>query len=71
MASWVLRCPSCSQTFEHSKIDDNLANYLAPEKPKFPKGGETLTCTHCGTESLFQRTELVYQRKSFKKGANS
>jgi DNA-directed RNA polymerase subunit RPC12/RpoP len=69
MASWVLRCPNCSETFVHSEIEDTLTNYFSTERPKFPKGGQTLTCTHCGKESLFQRTDLVYQRESIKRKA--
>jgi hypothetical protein len=71
MARWVLRCPNCSQTFVYAEIEDTLANYFSPAKPKFPESGQTLTCTHCGRESLFQRTELSYQKESFKKAANS
>ena len=71
MASWVLCCPNCSETFVHSEIEDTLANYFALVKPKFPKGGQILTCTHCGKESLFQQTELTYQRESVKRAASS
>jgi hypothetical protein len=72
MASWILRCPNCSQTFEHSEIKDTLANQFWPvAKPKFPEGGQTLICTNCGKESLFQQNDLTYQKGAFKRGASS
>jgi DNA-directed RNA polymerase subunit RPC12/RpoP len=71
MASWVLRCPNCSETFVHSEIEDTLANFFSLAKPKFPEGGQTLACTHCGKESLFQQTDLTYQRESAKGAASS
>ena len=71
MASWGLRCPNCSQTFVHSEIKDTLANHFWPARPKFPEGGQTFTCMHCGKESLFQQTDLTYQKESFKRAASS
>jgi len=71
MASWVLRCPICSKTFIHSEIEDNFANYFLPAKPKFPEGGQTLTCTHCGKESLFRQSDLTYRKESFKRAESS
>jgi len=71
MARWVLCCPTCSQTFVYSEIKDTFANYFLPTKAEFPKGGQTLTCTHCGKESLFQQTDLTYQRESVKRRAAS
>jgi DNA-directed RNA polymerase subunit RPC12/RpoP len=71
MTNWVLRCPNCSKKFVHSKIEDTLANYFLPAKPKFSKGGQRLTCSHCGKESLFQQTDLTYEKESFKSAAGS
>jgi hypothetical protein len=71
MARWILRCPDCSRTFVHSEIEDTLANYFFPAKPNFPKDGQTLTCTHCGKESLFQRTDLTISRDRSKRAAGS
>jgi len=71
MANWVLRCPNCSRTFVYSEIEDTLANFFSLARPKFPEGGQTLICTHCGKESLFQQTDLTYQRESAKGAASS
>ena len=69
MARWVLRCLNCSKTFVHSEIKDTLANFFSPATPTFPEGGQTLTCTHCGRESVFRQTDLTYQREPAKGAA--
>ena len=71
MTNWVLHCPNCSQTFVHSEIKDTLTNQFWPVTPKFPEGGQRLTCSHCGKESLFQQTDLTYEKESFKSAASS
>jgi hypothetical protein len=72
MARWVLRCTNCSETFVYSEIKDTLANYFSLAKPEFPEGGRMLACMHCGKESLFQKTDLTYQRESVnRKGVGS
>jgi hypothetical protein len=69
MARWVLGCPNCSETFVYSEIQDTLTNYFSLAKPEFPEGGRLLTCMHCGKESLFQKTDLTYQRESVNRKA--
>jgi endogenous inhibitor of DNA gyrase (YacG/DUF329 family) len=71
MASWVVRCPNCSQTFVCSEIKDTVANHFWPAQPKFPEGGQTLGCPHCGKESLFRQNDLTYRKESFKRAASS
>jgi DNA-directed RNA polymerase subunit RPC12/RpoP len=61
MASWMLSCNHCGKAFEHSKIRDTLANYFFAAKPDFPSDGLELECPHCGTKSIYQRTELTYR----------
>jgi hypothetical protein len=71
LLAFLLTSAHCSETFVHSEIEDTLTNYFSTERPKFPKGGQTLTCTHCGKESLFQRTDLIYQGESVRRKAAS
>jgi hypothetical protein len=48
-----------------------VANHFWPAQPKFPEGGQTLSCPHCGKESLFRQNDLTYRKESFKRAASS
>jgi len=62
MASWNVTCPHCGKAFEHSAIENTLKNYYFPQKPKFPKEGQSLVCKNCGKESVYQQEDITYQR---------
>jgi endogenous inhibitor of DNA gyrase (YacG/DUF329 family) len=62
MASWNVTCPHCAKEFEHSPIEDTLENYFLPEKPKVPLEGQSLVCKNCGKESVYEWSNLTYQR---------
>jgi hypothetical protein len=63
MARWALICKQCSEEFTHSQVSDNtLADFLTPEKPKFPPEGLERECPKCHAKSIYQRTELLYRK---------
>jgi hypothetical protein len=62
VASWVVNCPHCRKTFEHSQIEKSFINFHFPEKPKFPQEGQALVCKNCAKESVYQQADLRYQR---------
>jgi DNA-directed RNA polymerase subunit RPC12/RpoP len=61
MASWVVRCASCSSILPHSTIEDGLENYFLPIKPTLPEEGQTMSCPHCGHSAIYQTSDLRYQ----------
>jgi hypothetical protein len=61
MSSWVLSCPNCKNSFEHSKINDyTLVEFLEPLKPSIPLEGAFMQCPNCGHPSVYQRCDLMY-----------
>ena len=63
MPYWVINCKNCRRVFSHSKIEDTLANYFVPEKPKFLDAGDRIACPHCHAIEKYECTDLKYQVK--------
>src|SRR5580704_936361 len=61
LASWALCCANCGKNFEHSKINDTLANFFLAEKPEFPPNGLTFECPNCKKKVTYRWGDLVYQ----------
>jgi NAD-dependent SIR2 family protein deacetylase len=61
MPSWMVRCPSCHGSFEHSRIGECLEDLLFPARPKLPPDGSLLKCPSCGHEALYHGEHLFYQ----------
>jgi hypothetical protein len=57
MPTWMLTCPNRKNAFHHAEINTRtLANFLDPQKPRFPEGGLEVSARTVGTE---MRTELM------------
>jgi hypothetical protein len=67
MPRWMLRCPKCSQSFTHTKIELAVIEEARRDpfgilpRPMFTFGGENHTCRRCKAESVFQRQQLFYR----------
>lgn len=64
MPKWVLYCTHCKNSFAHSEVVAPPSYdpfYLAP-KPDFPKGGLSLTCSHCKRICLSAASTRVLHR---------
>jgi hypothetical protein len=59
MATWVLDCKNCSETFPYSLVPDTLASL--PSRPAFRPKGEERTCPHCRTKSTYEPFDLRFQ----------
>jgi len=62
VATWVVNCPHCRKTFEHSQIEKSFVNIHFPEKPKFSKAGQSLACENYGKKSVYHGMDLRCQR---------
>jgi hypothetical protein len=62
MPSWVLTCGKCGSKFDYCKIDDaDLQSHFSPTKPDFPPGGFSMRCANCGSDAIYERTNLTYR----------
>jgi hypothetical protein len=61
VAIWILICSNCKSEFQQSQISDvGMSSLLLVEKPIIPEGHKCV-CPNCGTEGLYQRTDLLYR----------
>jgi uncharacterized C2H2 Zn-finger protein len=67
MPRWMLKCPKCSHSFIHTKVEDAIIEEARRDpfgilpRPMFASDGENHTCPDCKTESVFQRQQLFYR----------
>ena len=59
----VVGCLSCRQEFVYANInDDRLADFVNPNKPEMPSGGNEAGCPNCGHLGVYNRTDLFYRK---------
>lgn len=61
MASWLLDCKNCRETFTYSLVPDMQTGFYLPSPPPFPPQGRERECPHCKTKSTYQQTDLRFQ----------
>jgi endogenous inhibitor of DNA gyrase (YacG/DUF329 family) len=67
MASWVVTCPECAQTFTHTAIEASSIEqalrdpfHILP-RPQILRANEVRTCPRCQKESVYVRSQLLYR----------
>src|SRR5262249_54300101 len=63
--SWMLRCPHCESSVEHSRIETEIyLESLLPVRPKLPLAGSQIKCPNCNEEFANKTYDLTYHRNS-------
>ena len=60
-AQWAVNCHHCNKEFPQSDIPEpHTIDYLFPQKPDIPVGGQELECPRCKSKSTYEATDLWY-----------